>query len=170
MPIPIPTRTLARRAAGAVLLVLLAARPVPAQPFHANDALGERLSKIQSLSTPNNAGGKNILQNSCLNKKDFSISASEKLLDGCDLPKATAEFTTKYGRPDRATTAPGGKNVLEYFLLFKENEYHIKLFLGCGDKNTEAFALVECVSEKNRYMPGGPGRRDGGPGGRPSRP
>lgn len=165
------TPMLLRQTAGAILLVLLTGAPALAQPFHPNDALGERLSKVQSLSTPNNAGGKNILQNSCLNKKDFSISASEKVLETCDLAKATADFIAKYGRPDRTSTAPGGKNVLEYFLLFKENQYHIKLFLGCGENKTETFALVECVSEKNRFMPGGPpGRHGDGPGSRGPRP
>lgn len=150
------------------LFVMLAGAPALAQPFHANEALGKYLSEVKSLSTPNNAGGKNILQNSCLNKKDFSISASEQLLETCDLPKATADFLAKYGRPDQTTTAPGGKNLLEYFLLFKENEYHIKIFLGCADNRTETFALVECVSEKNRFMPGG--HRGDGPGGRGPRP
>jgi len=155
------------------LLVLLAGQPALAQTYHANDPLGERLAKTESLSTPNNAGGKNILENSCLNKKDFSISASEKLLAQCDLAKATADFTAKYGRPDRTSQAPGGKNVLEYFLLFKENEYHVKMFLGCFEKQTEAFAMVECINEKNRFIPGGPPGKHGeggGPGSRSGRP
>jgi hypothetical protein len=157
-----------RHAVMVALFLILAWQPALAQVYHANDALGERLAKTESLSMPNNAGGKNILQNSCLNKKDFSISASEKLLDTCDPAKATADFTAKYGRPDRTSQAPGNKNVLEYFLRFKENDYHVKLFLGCSQKETEVFAMVECKAERNRFMPGGP--PDKGPGGRRPRP
>jgi hypothetical protein len=157
-----------RHAVFVVLLLALAGGPALAQTYHAGDVLGERLAKTKSLSSPNNAGGRNILQNSCLNKPDFSISASDTILDHCDLAEATRQFVAKHGPPDRTSQAPGAKNVLEYFLLFKENEYHVKMFLGCAEKTTEAFAMVECVNEKNRFVPGGPPGRHGdesGPGG-----
>lgn len=153
-----------RYAAIVVLLLTLAGSSAWAQTYRANEPLGELLVKTKSLSTPNNAGGRNILENSCLNKKDFSISASKPLLDRCDLAKATADFTAKYGAPDRTGQAPGHNNVLEYFLHFKENDYHVKMFLGCTDKTTEAFAMVECITERHRFMPGGPPGK--GPGGR----
>jgi hypothetical protein len=148
------------------LLLALLPQPVPAADFRPNEPLGELLSKTKSLSMPNNAGGKNILENSCLNKKDFSMTASEEFLDHCDLPAATTQFVTKYGPPATTGQAPGGKTVLEYFLHFKENDYHVRVFLGCSEGKTERFAIVECVAERNRFMPGGPpGDHRGGPGG-----
>ena len=38
--------------------------PALAQVYHPNEPLGKTLSKVKSLSMPNNAGGKNILENS----------------------------------------------------------------------------------------------------------
>lgn len=151
------------------LLVLASASPVLAQVYHPNDALGELLAKTKSLSMPNNAGGKNILENSCIFKTDFSISASEQLLDHCDIPGAISQFVAKRGQPDQTANAPGGKTVLEYFLVYKENQYHVKIFIGCADAKTETFAMVECVNEKNRVMPGGPPKGGAGKpgGGRP---
>lgn len=140
------------------VIVFLAAvvGQAPAAEYRPNEPLGELLSKTKSLSMPNNAGGHNILENSCLYKPDFSMSPSTEFLDHCDLAGATAQFVAKYGPPAGTGQAPGGKTVLEYFLLFKENAYHVRVFLGCAEGKTETFAIVDCVNEKNRYMPGGP--------------
>jgi hypothetical protein len=142
----------------AVLALLPAAGPARAQEpaFHPNAALGEMLAKKLYITQPTNPGGKNILDNSCIYKDSFSLSPSEELLDRCDLPAATGQFTAKYGRPDATSPAPGGKTLLEYFLLFNENEYHVKIFLGCAAGKTEAFAMVECKRERNRAKPGPP--------------
>ena len=80
------------------------------------------------------------------------MTASEEFLDHCDLPAATTQFVTKYGPPATTGQAPGGKTVLEYFLRFKENDYHVRVFLGCSEGKTERFAIVECVAERNRFM------------------
>jgi hypothetical protein len=154
----------------ALALTTLLPQALPAADFHPNAPLGELLVKTKSLSGPNNAGGKNILENSCLYKPDFSMSASEEFLDHCDLPAATSQFLTKYGPPATTGPAPGGKTVLEYFLRFKENDYHVRVFLGCEEEKTKIFAIVECITERNRFTPGGPPgdrRHGGGPGGHP---
>lgn len=143
-----------------VLVLVLTTSAAYGQTYRAGDALGEFLSKTRTLAQPGNAGGKNILENSCIFKNSFSISASEIFLDQCNLSEAISKFTAKYGQPDQVSTAPGGKTVLEYFLLFKENQYHIKFFFGCTEAKTELFAMVECGLEKNRVMPGGkPGEK-----------
>lgn len=153
----------------ALLALALLPQSLPAADFRPNEPLGELLSKTKSLSVPNNAGGKNILENSCLNKKDFSMSASEEFLDHCDLSAARTQFLAKYGPPASTGQAPGGKTVLEYFLRFKENDYHVRIFLGCAEEKTETFAIIECLVERNRFMPGGPPGdhhdHDSGPGG-----
>lgn len=150
------------------LCVLLLARPALAQTYRPNQALGKTLSKIKPLAMPNNAGGKNILENSCIFKNNgFSLSASEQLLDQCNIPEAIGQFVEKNGQPAHTEKAPGNLRVLEYFLLFKGNQYHIKFFVGCDADRTTIFSKVECINEKNRIMPGrrkGPGGR---PGGRP---
>lgn len=143
-----------------VLVFVLTASTAFAQTYRAGDALGEFLSKTRPLAQPGNAGGKNILENSCIFKNSFSISASEIFLDPCNLSEAIGKFTAKYGQADQVGTAPGGKTVLEYFLLFNDNQYHVKFFFGCTDAKTELFAMVECGLEKNRVMPGGkPGEK-----------
>jgi hypothetical protein len=148
------------------LVLVLAASAAPAQTYHANDALGERLVKTPPLSQSGNAGGKNILENSCIYKNTFALSASEDLSDRCDIPREVGKFVSKYGQADQVSMAPGGKQVLEYFLKFKENDYHVKVFIGCAAEKTEVFAMVECVNERNRVMPGGPPGKHGGFGGR----
>ena len=143
-----------------------AASPTASPVYRADDALGALLAKTKSLSQSGNAGGKNILENSCLYKDSFSMSASEPFLDRCDVSQASGQFIAKYGPPNQTGQAPGGKTVLEYFLTYKENDYHVKIFLGCADQKTETFAIVECIHEKNRFMPGGPPKgpgRHGGP-------
>ena len=155
-----------RKAVLLILTLVLAATPALAQTYRPNDALGELLDKTKNLSQSGNAGGKNILENSCLYKDSFSMSASAEFLDHCDIREATGRFIAKYGPPNQTGQAPGGKTVLEYFLTYKENDYHVKIFLGCADQKTETFAIVECVHEKNRFMPGGPPKgpgRHGGP-------
>jgi hypothetical protein len=150
------------------LLLLATSSPALAQVYHPNEPLGKTLSKVKSLSMPNNAGGKNILENSCIFKNnDFAISASEQVLDHCDIPGAVGQFVSKNGQPDQTSQAPGHLTVLEYFLLFKENAYHVKVFIGCDDAKTDYFAKVECINEKNRVMPGGPPKGHGGPGSGP---
>lgn len=146
------------------LVLVLAASSALAQTYRVNDALGEQLTKkMHTLAQPGNAGGKNILENSCIFKNSFSISESEKLHDQCNIQDAIGQFVAKHGQADQVSVAPGGKTVLEYFLLFKENQYHVKLFIGCAEGKTEIFAMVECVLEKNRVMPGGkPGDRHHG--------
>jgi len=140
----------------ALLLWMLAATPTQAQTYRVNAPLGELFAKKTFISMPNNPGGKNILENSCIYKDTFSLSPNETLLDQCNVGEAISQFTTKYGRPDQTSQAPGGRTVLEYFLEYKENQYHVKLFVGCTSGKTDAFAMVECTREKNRVMPGGP--------------
>jgi hypothetical protein len=135
-------------------VVLCWAAKAPAQTYHPNDALGELLVKTQYIAQSNNAGGRNILDNSCIFKESFSLSPSKVVLEQCDVARGTAEFTAKYGPPDASAPAPGGKTMLEYFLLFKENSYHVKVFVGCAGGKTETFAMVECKIEKNRAKPG----------------
>ena len=114
------------------------------------------LAKTKYIAQPANVGGKNILDNSCIYKDSFSLSPSKMELETCDVAKATADFTAKYGRPDATAPAPGGKTLLEYFLLFNDNSYHVKVFVGCSGGKTETFAMVECKVEKNRAKPGPP--------------
>ena len=135
---------------------LLCCRPALAQPYHPYPALGELLAKTKYIAQPANVGGKNILDNSCIYKDSFSLSPSKMELETCDVAKATADFTAKYGRPDATAPAPGGKTLLEYFLLFNDNSYHVKVFVGCSGGKTETFAMVECKVEKNRAKPGPP--------------
>jgi hypothetical protein len=149
------------------VLLLATAFPATAQVYHPNEPLGKTLSKIKSLSMPNNAGGKDILENSCIFKNDFSISASEQLLDHCNVSEAIGQFTSKNGQPDQTSQAPGNLTVLEYYLLANENAYHVKFFIGCEDAKTTFFVKAECINEKNRVMPGGPSKGHGGPGGHP---
>lgn len=139
----------------ALALCLFACAPVP-PALRSGETLGERLERTRSLTRSGNAGGKNILENSCLYKGDFSISASEPVRETCDINQAVGDFVGKYGPPARTSQAPGDKTVLEYDLLFKENAYRVRFFFGCAEGKTEAFAMVECVNEKNRFMPGGP--------------
>ncbi len=142
-----------------VALAILAASPAPAQTYRVNEALGELLSKQNNLSLPSNPGGKNILEHSCIYKNDFSLSASEKLLETCDVPKAVGEFTAKYGRPDQTAKAQDGRTILEYFLEYKQNQYRVKFYIGCADNATDAFSMVECTLEKNRVPVGGPPKK-----------
>ncbi|WP_428566134.1 MAG: hypothetical protein ACP59X_05815 [Solidesulfovibrio sp. DCME] len=139
-----------------LLLVVCCCRPALAQTYHPNPALGEMLAKLPYIAQSNNAGGRNILDNSCIFKDSFSLSPSKEVAKQCDAARATAEFTAKYGPPDATSPAPGGKTQLEYFLLFNENSYHVKVFVGCADGKTETFAMVECKVEKNRAKPGPP--------------
>jgi len=143
---------------GLALLVVLAVTPALAQEpaCHPNEALGAMLSKKPYITQPTNPGGKNILDNSCIYKDSFSLSPSEELLDRCAIPEGTSQFTAKYGPPDATSQAPGGKTLLEYFLRHNENDYHVKIFIGCAAAKTEAFAMVECKREKNRAKPGPP--------------
>ncbi|WP_300156980.1 hypothetical protein [Solidesulfovibrio sp.] len=140
----------------ACLAVLCSAGPALAQTYHPNPALGELLSKTLYIVQPTNPGGKNILDNSCIYKDSFSLSPSKPVLEQCDAARGTAEFVAKYGRPDATAPAPGDKTLLEYFLLFNDNSYHVKMFVGCADGKTETFAMVECKVEKNRAKPGPP--------------
>ena len=146
-----------------------ASGPPPAAPVcRPNEPLGEKLAKTPFVASPSSPGGKNILGNSCIYKDTFSLSPSEALLDHCDIPAALAQFTAKYGPPAQIGDAPGGKKLLEYYLEFKENQYHIKFFIGCAAGKTEVFAMAECLREKNRVMPGGPpGKKPGFFTGRP---
>ena len=138
------------------LAFVLAAGPAPAEDYRVNAALGELLAHKQHLPSPTTPGGRNVLDNSCIYKDSFSLTASDVLLDRCDVAGATARFTAKYGRPDQTSQAKDGKTVLEYFLEFKENRFNVKFFIGCAADKTEGFALVECRREKNRVKPGPP--------------
>lgn len=146
-------------------LLTLTVAPLPAQPYHPMDHLGEKMAKTKPLSQSGNAGGRNILENSCIYNDTFALSASEELLDHCDKPTAIAQFIQQNGQPDTVSQAPGDKTVLEYHLLFKGNAFRVKMFLGCEAGKTEAFAMVDCINEHNRIMPGGP-PDSGGRGGR----
>lgn len=136
-----------------LLAGLLWAGPALAQNYHPNPALGEMLAKLPYIAQSNNAGGRNILDNSCIFKDGFSLSPSKEVAKQCDVARGTAEFTAKYGPPDASAPAPGGKTLLEYFLLHNDNSYHVKVFVGCADGKTETFAMVECKVEKNRAKP-----------------
>lgn len=142
----------------ALAVLALACPPLRAQepPYRPFPALGEMLSKKLYIAQPSNPGGKNILDNSCIYKDSFSLSPSDEVLDRCDAAAATAQFTAKYGRPDATAPAPGGKTLLEYRLLHNENDYYVKVFIGCAGGKTESFAMVECKREKNRAKPGPP--------------
>ena len=143
----------------AVLVALAVWAPpirVLAQDFRPNAALGELLAHTPYVKSRTNPGGGNILDNSCIYKDSFSLSPSKMELETCDVAKATADFTAKYGRPDATAPAPGGKTLLEYFLLHNDNSYHVKVFVGCSGGKTETFAMVECKVEKNRAKPGPP--------------
>jgi|GEM_PF-1871543 len=164
-----------RKSCSAILAALLAVLCCAAQaaaqtaptaqtplPYRPNEALGEKLAKTPFVASPSSPGGKDILGNSCIYKDTFSLSPSEELLEHCDIPAALARFTAKYGPPAQAGEAPGGKKLLEYHLEYKDNQYHVRYFVGCAAGKTEAFAMVECTREKNRVMPGGPpGKRPG---------
>ena len=152
------------------LLLLLAASPAFAQVYHPNEPLSKTLSHIKSLSMPNNAGGKNILENSCIYKNDFSISENEELLDHCNSSEVVGQFTAKNGQPDRVSQAPGNRTMLEYFLLSKENSYHVSFYIGCDADKTTVFTKVKCVNEKNRVMPGKPPKKHFGFWGDDDRP
>lgn len=141
-----------------VVLALLGASPAVAQNYHPDPALGDMLAKTPYLAESNNPGGKNILDNSCIYKNGFSLSPSKLTPGTCDPGRAVAEFTAKYGPPDATAPAPGGKTLLEYFLLFNDNSYHVKVFVGCAEGQTETFAMVECKVERNRAKPGPPPR------------
>ncbi|MFU2209378.1 hypothetical protein [Solidesulfovibrio sp. C21] len=145
-----------RQAVLTVLFVLATVIPAAAQDFRPNQALGDLLSKKSYIAQPNNAGGKNILDNSCIFKDSFALSPSEPLDETCNIQAAVAKFTTQYGQPATTAPAPGGKTILEYFLLYNNNSYHVKIFLGCSGGKTESFAMVECKVERNRAKPGPP--------------
>ncbi|UJX39375.1 hypothetical protein K9F62_11605 [Desulfovibrio sp. JY] len=145
-----------RQAVLTVLFVLATVLPAAAQDFRPNQALGDMLSKKPYIAQPNNAGGKNILDNSCIFKDSFALSPSEPLDETCNIPAAVAKFTSQYGQPANTAPAPGGKTMLEYFLLYNNNSYHVKIFLGCASGKAEFFAMVECKVERNRAKPGPP--------------
>lgn len=139
-----------------VLFVMATAMPAAAQDFHPYPELGEKLAKTPYLSQPANTGGRNILDNSCIYKDSFALSPNEPLAETCAVPAEVAKFTAKYGQPATSTPAPGGKTMLEYFLLFHNNSYHVKVFIGCAGGKTESFAMVECKVEKERARSGPP--------------
>jgi len=92
------------------LLLLVTAQPALGQVYRPNEPLGKTLSKIKPLSTPNNAGGKGILENSCIFKNNgFSLSASEPLLDHCDVPEAIGRFVEK-----KRPTGPDRQSAREF--------------------------------------------------------
>jgi hypothetical protein len=137
-----------------ILLVFAVCFPALAQDFRPNQALGEKLSKTPYIAQPANPGGKSILDNSCIYKESFSLSPNETVnKETCAVPAAVAKFTAQYGQPAASAPAPGGKTMLEYFLLFNNNSYHVKVFIGCEGAKTETFAMVECKVEKNRVRP-----------------
>jgi hypothetical protein len=143
----------------AVCIILLAwAAPArtQAQDYRPNTALGETLSRTPYVKSATNPGGKSILENSCIYKDSFSMSPSTELLDRCDVAAALAQYTAKNGLPDLVTDGSGGRKVLEYRLLHKQNSFYVKVYIGCAGSKTESFAMVECKDEKNRVKPGPP--------------
>ena len=136
------------------LALLLWAAPALAQDYRPNAALGELLAHTPYVKSGTNPGGKNVLENSCIYKESFSLSPNETVnKEACAVPAAVAKFTAQYGQPAASAPAPGGKTMLEYFLLFNDNSYHVKVFIGCEGAKTETFAMVECKVEKNRVRP-----------------
>ncbi len=140
-----------------IILVLVSCQAF-AFDFKPNDALGEALRKTKYMAMPNNAGGENILENSCIFKDTFSLSHSEKVKDACDRAGVVADFVGKYGPPDVRSEADPKRTTLEYNIEYKENQYNIKAIVGCEQQTTELQYMVECKKEKHMKMPGPPRR------------
>jgi len=151
----------------ALLLVLLP-HPVPAADFRPNEPLGELLSKTKSLSMPNNAGGKNILENSCLNKKDFSMTASEEFLEHCDHPRHDP-VRDQIRSPPPPARRPAARPSWNTSCASRKTTITCAIFSRCSEGKTERFAIVELRGQNATRLharrPPPLAIRHGGPGG-----